>query len=75
MGRLVMLLILTAGLPGILLGTGLALLAFESAGALPLLSRWNISGDWALALSLIVMAVVLAATGAIARGRVNLSLQ
>lgn len=73
MGRLVMLLILAAGLPGVLLGTGLALLAYGSLEILPSSTAWALPGGPMLAMALITVAVLLAATGTAARGRLGVT--
>jgi hypothetical protein len=75
MGRLVVLLVVTAGLPGILLGAGMAFLAF---GRLPILpdgaswldgASWSVPGGSLLAMASIVLAAVALATGVAARAR------
>ncbi|WP_157505653.1 hypothetical protein [Geminicoccus roseus] len=69
MGRLVMLLVLAAGLPGILLGTGLAALAFGPPPILPDMAGWTVPGSPVAMAALVLAAIALIATGAIARGR------
>ena len=75
MGRLVALLILAAGLPGILLGTGLAFLAFDPVANVPGLSGWDAQAVQGLAFVLIVLALGLAVTGTFARVRLPLGRQ
>ena len=76
MGRLVILLIVAAGLPGVLLGSIAAFLAFGSMPG-PLLARGTSLPDQPLLvmLGLVLAALLLAGTGAVARSRQLAGLQ
>jgi len=69
MGRLVMLLIVAAGLPGIALGAGMAFLAFGRLPMLPDATTWSLPSGPMLATASILVAAVVVATVTAARAR------